>query len=186
MQWKRSFVILGVTILAVVASIGLYRRFKTNDGAVGSGISSSGTPSITETLQSVQLAQRDGKPFGLQRLQGSYVLVHFWASWCAPCEEELPALVSFAEQVPGVLVLAVSLDRGWIDADKMLEPLKRPKNWIDVLDANLRLPEAFGTYQYPETYLYDAEGQLAAKWVGPQAWSAPGFIRIFTERVSKK
>ncbi len=179
MQWKRWIKLFVVTILTVVvivfAALLWSKRWRPENHT-----------GIESTLMLTPVKQPSGEIFDPGRLNGRWVLVHFWASWCAPCEEELPALVSFADQVPQVLVLAVSLDQGWSDADKMLEPLKRPKNWIDVLDTKLRLPEALGTYQYPETYLYDTEGQLAAKWVGPQPWSAPKFIQIFTERVSKK
>jgi thiol-disulfide isomerase/thioredoxin len=179
-QWKKWFWGLGVTIVALgVIAVG-YRYLRSTT------VQNAGDLSIQSSLLAAPVGLESGRQLVPGDLEGKYVLVHFWATWCAPCEEELPLLVEFASKVPEAMVLAVSLDKSWTDANLMLKALKRPANWLDVLSPDLKLPEALGSYQFPETYLYDPQGQLAAKWVGPQPWASPGFIRIFTEQVSKK
>jgi len=55
----------------------------------------------------------DGKPFSLQANKGKVVLVNFWASWCEPCREEMPALEAFLKKnkSKGLEVLAITVDK---------------------------------------------------------------------------
>jgi peroxiredoxin len=61
----------------------------------------------------------DGKNFDLSTLKGKVVILHFWATWCAPCREEMPALEAVWRQDhgKGLEVLAVSADRPRVRAD---------------------------------------------------------------------
>jgi thiol-disulfide isomerase/thioredoxin len=54
----------------------------------------------------------DGRKVRLKDLQGNLVVINFWATWCAPCREEMPMLVRFAKQnaAPGLMFIAVSVD----------------------------------------------------------------------------
>ena len=54
----------------------------------------------------------DGSAGNMASFAGKSVLVHFWATWCPPCQKELPGLLEFAEKSHTV-VLAVSLDKSW-------------------------------------------------------------------------
>jgi glycogen debranching enzyme len=45
-------------------------------------------------------------------------------------------------------------------------------NLVSLLDTGKKLPDAYGTYQFPETYLIDSHGHIARKWVGPQNWAS--------------
>lgn len=122
-----------------------------------------------------ELPQADGKPFRLESLKGNAVVVHFWASWCPPCLSEIPHWLEFASQWNGkpVRFVAVSLDQGWPEALKILPTSQLPPNAISVLDREQKLPDLFGTYQYPETYLLDPELRIVSKWVGAQDWTSP-------------
>lgn len=52
----------------------------------------------------------NGKPQPLAQWQGKWLLVNFWASWCAPCMEEIPLLISASQQNPQLQVLGIALD----------------------------------------------------------------------------
>ena len=59
-----------------------------------------------------KLTLLDGEPWSLEAERGRWVVVNFWATWCAPCIKELPALASFARQHPQrVTVLGVNYER---------------------------------------------------------------------------
>lgn len=62
-------------------------------------------PAITTTLL-------DGSSFDLAALSGKVVVVHFWATWCAPCRVEMPAFEAFyrAHKSEGLMVVAITLD----------------------------------------------------------------------------
>jgi thiol-disulfide isomerase/thioredoxin len=122
----------------------------------------------------------------LQEMRGKLVIVHFWASWCPPCLKEIPDLIEFAEawQDKPIEILAVSLDENWENAEKVVVSSKLPKNFISTLDLSGKVPEAYGTYQYPETYLLDGEGKIIVKWVGGQPWSSPGMQKALLEALN--
>jgi thiol-disulfide isomerase/thioredoxin len=122
-----------------------------------------------------ELPDPEGKPFKLESLKGNAVIVHFWASWCPPCLSEIPHWLDFAAEWKGkpVRFLAVSLDQGWPEALKILPTSRLSENVVSVLDRDQKLPDLFGTYQYPETYLLDRNLQIVSKWVGAQAWGSP-------------
>lgn len=110
----------------------------------------------------------------LEELKGQVVILHFWATWCAPCLDEIPQWVELARKFEGrpVAWVAISLDRSWSDAHRYLKPDQLPPNLLSLLDAPNATPEKFGSYQFPETYLITPDQKILSKWVGPQPWDA--------------
>ena len=135
-----------------------------------------------------ELPNSQGKIFKLKELQGKPVIVHFWASWCPPCIEEIPAWLEFTTRWKdkGLGFVAVSLDQNWADAHKILPDTRVPAHVISVLDAESTLPDGFGTYQYPETYLLDSQHKIVSKWVGPQDWEHPSILAALTQALSQR
>jgi len=74
----------------------------------------SAAPVIGEPAPALTATTMDGKTFDLAALKGKVVLIHYWATWCAPCRKEMPALDAFYKRYHGrgLEVLAISLDRG--------------------------------------------------------------------------
>jgi thiol-disulfide isomerase/thioredoxin len=128
-----------------------------------------------------------GHDHTLQEVKGKLVIVHFWASWCPPCLKEIPDLIEFAEawKDKPVQILAVSLDEKWEDAEKIVISSKLPTNFTSLIDLTGHVPEAYGTYQYPETYLLDGDGKIIVKWIGAQPWSSPGMQKALTEALNR-
>jgi len=123
-------------------------------------------------------------------IEGHPIVLHFWAKWCAPCAEEIPHLVEFSkvanEKFPDLRIVAVSLDEN-IEESKSLLPNKGvglPSNWLLYLDSEHKVAESMGSYQYPETYFFDAKGAVIEKWVGPQKWDTPEVIEYFTRKLT--
>ena len=122
-------------------------------------------------------------------VEGKYFVLHFWAKWCAPCAEEIPHLVNFAAQaekkIKNLKVLAVSLDEN-LDQSKTILPnqgVNLPDNFLLFLDSQHTVAEGMGSYQYPETYFYDPNGQVIEKWVGAQKWDSPEVIEYFNRKI---
>jgi cytochrome c biogenesis protein CcmG, thiol:disulfide interchange protein DsbE len=116
---------------------------------------------ITDGAKTVRLADYRGK----------IVLLNFWASWCAPCIEELPTLIALQKQMPQVVVLAVNFN----DEENAYRQFISD-NHIDLLtirDATQKSNLAFGTTRPPETYVIDPQGRIRRKFIGPQEWTSP-------------
>lgn len=107
--------------------------------------------------------------------------VHFWGTWCAPCEAELPEFVEFAEKFEGkdvkFVLLAVNDETQKVKnfLEKRLKSL--PENIVVAIDEDGSSLEKFGTVKVPETYLFEAgSNKTLTKFVGPQDWKLSGFI----------
>jgi thiol-disulfide isomerase/thioredoxin len=123
----------------------------------------------------------------LQEARGKLTIIHFWASWCPPCLKEIPDLIEFAESWKDkpIQIYGVSLDENWENAEKIVTSSKLPSNFTSLIDLTGKTPEAYGTYQYPETYLLDGEGRIIVKWIGAQPWSSPGMQKALEEALKR-
>ncbi len=113
---------------------------------------------------------QQGKSASLADYRGKPVILHFWASWCPPCREEMPELSSWVKAHPEVALVAVSLDEDMDDIKKFLETnhisfpaLQGDKN--DVIGLGIR--------GLPATLIIDAKGELLRQRIGAVAWSDP-------------
>jgi thiol-disulfide isomerase/thioredoxin len=111
---------------------------------------------------------------------GSKILVlNFWASWCAPCIQEMPSLDQFARQFAGkgVTVLAISVDT---NEQKYRELLNRAKPaFLTARDPTADIAARYGTFLYPETYIIDQSGKVLYKEANARDWSDPAFLNYF-------
>jgi len=105
------------------------------------------------------------------------LVVHFWATWCAPCVEEFPGVVAFWKEYrsnPKIELLTVSVDDKWPVVEGWLK--KTGAAGIPVaLDPKRLAAKAFGTEKFPETYVLAASGAVLERYEGAIDWSAPGF-----------
>ncbi|HTL11247.1 MAG TPA: TlpA disulfide reductase family protein [Bdellovibrionota bacterium] len=148
---------------------------RTGDAQAGSGPRVRGGVA-PYPARAFELADLAGSKHRMAEFQGKVVLLHFWASWCPPCVEEIPELMKFTRKLADasrVVVVAVSMDRSWEDAGTVLKPKDLPANLVSLLDPRSEVPEKYGSYQFPETYLIDPELRVVAKWVGVQKWADP-------------
>ena len=113
-----------------------------------------------------------GRTENLSTHEGRVILLHFWASWCAPCLIEFPDLIDLASaQKENLIILAVSTDENSKDIQKFLKRLKKPlpENMRLTQDENKAISQdLYQTLKLPETYLITPELKIAEKIIGPQ------------------
>ena len=134
----------------------------------------------TGTAPAFTLPQNDkGESKSLVDYKG-YRLVHFWATWCAPCRQELAGLEYFSRRYKGkVQILALSVDDNWSEVEKFFAG--QWPSFKVLWDKDRAVAERYGTHQYPETYLVDAQGKLLAKFIGARPWDSPEAQRYFDD-----
>lgn len=125
-----------------------------------------------EDMPDKAFASIEGKPATLEQLAaGKPLLVNLWATWCAPCVAELPALDRLAARVgpEGMKVVAVSQDieAAPVPAFWAARKLATLRTWIDPENV---LGFHYGTGSLPTTILYDAQGKEILRVVGPVEW----------------
>ncbi len=127
-----------------------------------------GTPApdftVADASRSVHLADYHGK----------VVVLNFWATWCAPCIEELPSLTAMQRDLPGVQVLAVSVDE---DQQAYREFLTEHKlGLLTVNDVSRHSSDLYHSYRWPESYVINRDGVIQRKFIGPQNWTSPEIL----------
>lgn len=116
------------------------------------------------------------------------LMVHYWGTWCAPCEAELPDLLSLIKRFegqPNVKFLLVAANDEVVKIKKHLKSLKIPSHasiyWL--LDNNNVHREAYGTTRVPETFVFSSDKITLRKFIGPQEWNKALFFQTFDELV---
>ncbi len=111
----------------------------------------------------------EGGQFDLRRLHGRPVLVHFWASFCTPCLEELPSLQRLAARCPDLAVVTVAADRG--SPAPVREVVRRLALTLPVVVApEPALRRRWEVNVLPVTYLLDREHRLRVRVLGARRW----------------
>jgi thiol-disulfide isomerase/thioredoxin len=108
----------------------------------------------------------DGSTFNLDEMGGRVVLIDFWATWCGPCNAELPHMKKIAKEFAGqpLVIISVSWDsdetkwKNFIDKNEM--------TWVQYRDADHRLSNTFGVQAIPHYFTIDSDGVLTAEMLG--------------------
>jgi peroxiredoxin len=115
-----------------------------------------------------EFARKDlaGKSVDLKNFRGKVVLLNFWATWCAPCQLEMPAFAAWQRQYgpDGLQVIGISMDD---DATPVVGLVAKFKLNYPVLMGDANLGRQYGgVLGLPLTYLIDRDGVLRARFQG--------------------
>lgn len=149
---------------------------RTNGGALAK-LKPEVPPKVAPPVSFVDAA---GTTHTLAEFRGRYILLNLWATWCAPCVRELPALSHLQAKLESknLLVIPVSIGRdsaaatqAFLNAHKAKLPVYR-----DTKSAFLR---SFGAFGLPLTVLIDPQGREIARASGALRWDAPESVAYF-------
>jgi peroxiredoxin len=115
----------------------------------------------------------DGRTVRLQDLRGKVVLLNFWATWCAPCREEMPALETLARELGprGLTVVGVNFKESKPDVEAFVR--QHELGFRMLLDGEGRLAKRYQVYALPVTLLVDRRGMVVGTVVGIRDWVGP-------------
>lgn len=128
-----------------------------------------------EPVPDVEFQTLAGKPFRLKELEGQVVLLNFWATWCIPCREEIPALNTLQQelQAQGLKIIGATLEDSADGVNAYQQEVE--KFGYDVLLGGSDAKVKFAAAQLPTTYLIDRQGRIRQKIIGARdkaGWEA--------------
>lgn len=115
---------------------------------------------LTVKNEDFKIKSQDDKVVSLNKLDGKVVFINFWATWCAPCVAEMPAINTLYKSYKDdkdVVFLMISLDEDFPKAKKFLD---RKGFVFDIYQPLNKLPDVFNTSSLPSTFVLNKEGSI--------------------------
>ena len=169
---RRTLRIVAVVVVAQALLLALYLYVQSHRDTRSISVERLSRPAPELMMQSP-----DGSTSFLSEQRGSTVVLHFWATWCPPCREELPSLLEFASS-GGASVRAVSVDPEWVAVQSFLDGESLGSVY---LASDETVSEAFGVDDLPQTFVIDATGVLRLHFRGPQDWDSSRLRAMIAE-----
>ncbi|MFC5694528.1 TlpA family protein disulfide reductase [Pseudomonas sp. GCM10022186] len=134
----------------------------------------------------VQFVDGAGKPHTLADFKGKVVLLNLWATWCAPCRQEMPTLDRLQAQLggPDFQVLALSID---LDGVRVVRDFYREvgiRHLGIYIDENASAISQLGAFGLPATLLLDREGRELGRKLGEATWDSPEVVAYLREVIA--
>ena len=158
---KRRFLLFGaVAVLAATAGV-LFNAWRLGGTGAGEG--------AAEAVMATRLADLQGQTQALSQWRGKVLVVNFWATWCAPCREEIPAFVRLQDQyrAQGLQFVGIAIDQ----RDPVLAFVREfginypvLLGGIETVDMSRHAGNRVGAL--PFTLIFDRAGTIAATEVG--------------------
>ena len=186
----RPLYIAGIAVVAGAALVVLYVMFgrPVHAPSLVSGHVSGPPASLArleqldpKTLPEVAFSDAGGGRHTLAQFKSRYVLLNLWATWCAPCVRELPALAKLQSAMPpgGLTVVAVNVGRGSPAETLAFLKAHGASTLTGYFDPDLGLMRVFGAFGLPLRVLFDRQGREVAHALGPADWDDPASIAYF-------
>jgi thiol-disulfide isomerase/thioredoxin len=130
------------------------------------------------SVAQVSLPQLDGRVINLAQFKGKVLVVNFWATWCAPCREEMPALQALSEALDPerYRIIGVTVDQ---DLNLVREfVLKYQLDFIQLSDASMAVAgDLLAISAFPFTLIVDPQGVIDRVVIGNKAWDDPAYYQ---------
>jgi len=155
---NRFFAFISVLALLIAAS---------DDPAAAQAAEKTAKESTSQNAVDFELPVLGGETARLSDWRGQWVLVNYWATWCAPCRKEIPDFSEMHDARDDITVLGLAFEDTEVEAfEKFLQdyPASYPILLVDVYSP----PEVLGAPRaLPTSFLVNPEGELVETWIGP-------------------
>ncbi|WP_309667497.1 TlpA disulfide reductase family protein [Tabrizicola sp.] len=118
------------------------------------------------------LLDADDAPHALADYRGKWVVLNFWATWCAPCRTEMPSLDRLQAAMPDLVVLPVATGRNAVAGIERFYAEAGVVNLPVLRDVKSELSRAMGVLGLPVTVILNPEGQEVARLIGDAEWDS--------------
>ena len=185
---RRSAVVISLSFLCL---LGFGCKAQERDAA---GVAGSVSVTKGEIPPPFELMDIQGRPITLETYRGKVVLLNFWATWCAPCVAEMPALERLYQLLKddGLEIVAINLDAA--SKDDLVRNFTEQKGltFTVLRDPLFGTPRRYGVTGFPEsifvgrdgrfTEFKDPQGALSAvRIISDRPWDAPAYVDAMKE-----
>jgi thiol-disulfide isomerase/thioredoxin len=131
------------------------------------------------TLQDI-----DGETFTLSKNKGRWIFLHFWASWCGPCREEMPAIQRLSDSFQDDKFKIVMINTAE-DEDTIFEFLGAINVDLNsLMDADGQVTEVWKPRGLPTTFLINPKGEVKYQAIGGREWDNPIYLQFIKQLIS--
>jgi thiol-disulfide isomerase/thioredoxin len=175
---KKSLLVI-IAVVAVIAATYLADRAtrQPRKGALSvSAGNSTGSPKAPKPAPELTLKDLDGKDLSLTQYKGKVVLVNFWATWCEPCQVEIPWLIEMQQKyaAQGFTVLGIAMDEEgasvvtpWVQKERFdVNGAKSQMNYPIVIGNDAAADKFGGLLGYPTSVLITRDGKIVKRITG--------------------
>lgn len=141
-----------------------------------------GTNALAPALQAQDL---NGVPHTLASFRGKVVLLNFWASWCPPCQREMPSMERLRLRMAGRPLEIVALDSAETRDEVSTFLSRMPLGFPVLLDADGSNTRRWKVFVLPSSFLLDAEGRVRYILTGPTEWDEGEALRLVESLLSE-
>lgn len=179
---RRNFIINLIVIITLIAA-GWGLTIFLNDAQPPAPPAQAEAPATGQRAPDFTFTAIDGKSHRLSGFKDKIIILNFWASWCAPCIKEMPALIGIAKKFPDdVVLVALSSDmddkavHNFLRQQKLAAPQKPGANILFARDSENITGTLFQTYRLPETFIIDPALGIREKFIGAD-WPEAAMIK---------
>ena len=162
---------ISIAAFLVASAVAVYLLAGRGEGPASSSapgaVATTNSPDPDEKAPALSGPTLDGRTLTLSGFAGKIVLVDFWATWCSPCQEEIPDLVKLRDRYKdeGFEILGVSMDEEGAKAVKKFAA-KQPISYPVILNGGERPQAGWDVPGLPTAYLVGRHGEILKRWFG--------------------
>ncbi|MGH1367857.1 MAG: TlpA disulfide reductase family protein [Maritimibacter sp.] len=180
---------LFVALLYAALLLGANAAFATDLAALRDGdMKKLVLHSTPKAVSTVAFTDPDGGTHSLADYEGKIVLLNFWATWCAPCREEMPALEALSRSLGGddFAVVPIATGRNPIPGVRRFFEEIGVDSLPILLDPKSKLAREMGVMALPVTLILDREGREIARLMGDADWNSESARAIMSALMSQQ
>ncbi len=181
---KSVFVWSSFILLGALLAFSVHKRVKYYELMVTHIIEP--TPMGNPIAPSIDLKLgTSGQTRRLSDYKGEWVLINFWATWCAPCRDEMPSMEMLNRKLGTKMkMLAITVDQDWGEVNRFFG---QDKPSFELLwDKEKLVSKKYGVFKFPESFLISPDGTVVAKFIGPRDWYTKASVAYFEEVIDGK
>ena len=182
-MWKKGFLSALFAVFIVLVSLSFTAEGREDDLFSKTMI----TPMKGDKhVPDVFLEDLNGDKVGIRQFKGKIILLNFWATWCAPCKEEMSGLEVLHQKFKekDFVLLTISVDYGGVKSVHEFMN-KHHYTFPVLLDPKCEALDLFKVKGIPTTIIIDKKGRMIGRAIGPRNWESPEVISLINLLIAK-